>query len=106
MNDDQKPMNLYILHTTAPYESVGQLATFIAHAGYIAMIAEAPPDTLVIVQPRIWGPARWWAVFVALSGAPFLFHVWPAATGLQGFGIGWIAAAIILLSRRVSGWAK
>lgn len=98
--DDARPMQFYTIHTTAPYEVVSHLSTYIALAGHVAVVSEAPADAIVVMPSRHWGPLRWWCVIVALSGAPFLFHWLPELTPLHGFGIGWIVAAIVLLARR------
>lgn len=97
--EDQQPARLYTVITAAPYEIVSQMASVIAVQGHLAVVTEEPDGAVVIVPRRFWGPARWWAVFVALTGAPFLFHWLPDLTALQGFGIGWMVAAIVLLRR-------
>lgn len=90
-------MKKYTLETSAPFEIVRQVAIGIAmQHGHVAELSEAPPE---LPKRRVWTPGRWWAVVLTLAIAPFVFdriHV----SSLQGFGIGWIVAAIVLLSRR------
>lgn len=92
---------LYALHTTAPYSVARTIAISIAmDAGYMAELSETPDGATITVPRRYWGTARWWGVFVILVGAPFVFRWLPSLNSLQGFGIGWASASILLLTRR------
>jgi hypothetical protein len=51
-------------------------------------------------QQRVWTATRWGFVLLALTASPFVFRYLPHATALQGYGIGWIAAAVVLLAGR------
>lgn len=51
------------------------------------------------MRPLIWTPGRWWAVIFSLAVAPFVFR-YVELTGLQGYGLGWIVATVVLLARR------
>lgn len=46
------------------------------------------------MRPLIWTPGRWWAVIFSLAVAPFFFH-YVELTSLQGYGLGWIVAAVV-----------
>jgi hypothetical protein len=100
-NDDDK-MKLYTLYSTAPYNIVRDVAVLVASRfGHVTELSETPDGAIVVVPRRIWGAVRWRAVFVALTGSPLFFHyVWPTASNLQGFGLGWILAGVIFLARR------
>lgn len=51
------------------------------------------------MRPLIWTPGRWRAVTLSLVVVPFFFH-YVELTPLQGYGLGWIVAAVVLLARR------
>lgn len=99
MNDEPK---LYALHTTAPFDAVREITIRIAaRTGHKAVLNETPDGAIVIVPRRVWGAGRWLAVTATLAAAPFAFHyLLPTASALQGFGLGWIAAVIVVLGRR------
>jgi hypothetical protein len=94
---------LYALYTTAPYHVARAIAIRIAmDEGHPAELNETPDEAVVAVPPRRphWSPWRWWSVILVLVLSPFAFRLLPPLTALQGFGMGWIAAAIVLLARR------
>lgn len=99
---DDASVRLYVLKTQAPYRIAREAALAIAQRfGYTALLSEVPDNVLIIARRPIWGPVRWWAVFIVLAGSPWFFgRVWHSATNLQGFGVGFIAATIILLVQR------
>jgi len=89
-------MKRYMLDTEAPFEIVRTVAIDIAMKhGHVAELSEAP----VVVARPIWTPWRWRAVVLTLAAAPFALR-YVELTSLQGFGLGWIAAAIVLLAGR------
>lgn len=93
-------MKLYTLHTNAPYAIVNRVATGVAmYTGRMAILNEHPTGAIVIVPRRVWTRRRWIAVVLTLAAAPFAFR-YLNVTALQGFGIGWITAVIVLLARR------
>jgi hypothetical protein len=100
MNDQE--LKLYTLHTNAPLDDVRRYAVGLAlRTGHRAQLSETPDGAIVVIPHRVWGAARWWAVVAVLSGAPFaLRYVMPEAIALQGFGLGWMSAAIVLLTGR------
>lgn len=100
MNDDNQRLKLYTLHTTASYKIASEVAIAIASRfGHMALLSETPNGAIVIVPRIVWGAGRWTAVVLTLAAAPFVFAR-VDLTELQSFGLGWIAAAFVLLSNR------
>lgn len=98
MSDEMK---LYTLQTSAPYDVVRTVAIDIAMKhGHVAELSEAPAEAVVVVPRYVWTPVRHWLVLLTLAGSPFVFRHLPEVTALQGYGIGWIVAALVLLARR------
>jgi hypothetical protein len=50
----------------------------------------------------VWTPTRWIIAIGVLTVSPLAFRMWPDATAAQGFGIGWITAALVILLNRPS----
>jgi hypothetical protein len=98
---------LYTVHTAAPYEVVSEIVQGVAmHHGYMAILNETPDGSRIIAPSRPLGRARWLFTFFALASAPFALHYLTRhSTGqiaaIQGFGLGWICAALILTARRL-----
>lgn len=92
----------YTLHTSAGYEVVRELAPLLAmRSGCNAMLREVPDDHALIARPRVWNSARWLIALGTLAGSSWFFHHgWPSATNVQGFGLGFIVAAVVLLGAR------
>ncbi len=98
---------LYALYTSAPYEIARDTAIIIARQhGHVAELTELPDGVRMIAPLRPLGRARWLFTFVTLAAAPLALHYLtrnsnrPAAA-IQGFGLGWICAALILAARRI-----
>lgn len=97
---------LYALYTSAPFEIARDTTIAIAKQhGHVAELTELPDGVRMIAPRRPLGAARWAATFLILAAAPFALHYLtrnsnrPAAA-IQGFGLGWICAALILSARR------
>jgi hypothetical protein len=99
-------MKLYILHTAATHEEVTECGAWLAtKTGQLAVFDEAPSGYVVAAPAdTVWTQTRWLAAIAVLSASPFVFrfaqHFAPGLTPLQGFGVGWIAAVLVLLLGR------
>lgn len=105
---EPEPMKLYTVHTTATSEQMTECGVLLTEkTKRIAIINEMPTGFVVIAPPRqVWTQGRWFAAVGVLAAAPIAFRLTEdfvaKLTPLQGFGIGWIAAAIVLLLGRRS----
>jgi len=86
----------YTLETAAPFDVVRDITVGpLVERGFTVYLSEAEEPE------RVWNVWRWLAVIGALSGSPFFFRfVAPETTNLQGFGIGFIVSALVLLVAR------
>jgi hypothetical protein len=94
---------LYMVRTAAPYEVVhNAIADVALKNGYVVELAETPEGAMISVPRRAWTPVRWMTAIGVLAASPFVFRrlLDSELTALQGFGIGWIVAAIVLLAGR------
>lgn len=105
---EPEPMKLYTVHTTATSEQMTECGVLLTEkTKRIAIINEMPTGFVVVAPPRlVWTQGRWIAAIAVLAAAPFAFRFLQIGgidmSPLQGFGIGWIAAAIVLLLGRRS----
>lgn len=97
---------LYTVHAAATHDQMVEYGAWLAmKTGRMAVVEEVP-DGYAVVAPRntVWTPGRWLAAVGALSVSPFVFRGLLIGgvelTSLQGFGIGWITAVIVLLLGR------
>lgn len=99
-------MKLYTVHTTATYEQMTECGVLLTEkTKRMAVINEMPTGFVVVAPPRlVWTQGRWIAAIGVLAAAPFVFRFLQISgvdlSPLQGFGIGWITAGIVLLLGR------
>ncbi len=106
-DDEQDKTKLYTLHTRATYQQVSDAMVELTMKTKQVVFLEEQPNGFAVIAPRpVWTPGRWLAAIAVLAASPFVFRFASMAvtlTPLQGFGIGWIAAALVLLLNR-SPW--
>lgn len=104
--EPETKMQLYTVHAAASYAQMREWSRQLVEQTKRMVVIEEVPNGYAVIAPRrtVWTAERWLAAVSVLAASPFVFRFLQIGgvelTALQGFGVGWITAVIVLLLGR------